>query len=117
MTGDDTGVRLVLVTTPDRETAESLARTLVEERLAACGNVVPGLRSIFRWEGEVQAEDEALLLLKTRVEHVERVGRRVAELHPYDVPEVVALPVCAGLGAYLDWVRFETRAEPGVADG
>lgn len=100
-------VLVVLVTTPTAEVAADLARALVEARLAACGNVVPGLRSIYRWEGAVQDEPEALLLLKTTRDRFEALRDEVLRRHPYQVPEVVALPVEAGSAAYLDWVRAQ----------
>ena len=100
---------VVLVTTPTPERAAELARTLVEERLAACGNVVPGLRSIYRWEGKVQDEAEALLVLKTTRARFEALRDRVLALHPYEVPEVIALPVEAGSARYLAWIADETR--------
>ena len=99
---------VVLVTTPTPERAAELARTLVEERLAACGNVVPGLRSIYRWEGKVQDEAEALLVLKTTRARFEALRDRVLALHPYEVPEVIALPVEAGSARYLAWIAGET---------
>lgn len=104
-----TDVLVVLVTTPTPERAAELARALVEERLAACGNVVPGLRSIYRWEGEVQDDPEALLVLKTTRARFEALRDRILALHPYQVPEVIALPVEAGSAAYLAWVAGETR--------
>jgi periplasmic divalent cation tolerance protein len=100
---------VVLVTTPSAEKAAQLARTLVEEGLAACGNVVPGLRSIYRWEGRVQDEPEALLLLKSRAGAFEALRRRIVELHPYDVPEVLRLGVEAGHEPYLAWIRDSVR--------
>ena len=102
-----TDVLLVLVTTPSAEVAAGLARALVEARLAACGNVVPGLRSIYRWEGQVQDDAEALLLLKTTRARFEALRDEVLRRHPYEVPEVVALPLEAGSAAYLDWVRAQ----------
>ncbi len=104
-----TDALVVLVTTPTPERAAEIARALVDERLAACGNVVPGLRSIYRWEGKVQDEPEALLLLKTTRDRFEALRDRVLALHPYDVPEVVALPVEAGSARYLAWLAGETR--------
>lgn len=98
-------VLLVLVTAPTPEVAADLARALVEARLAACGNVVPGLRSIYRWEGRVQDDAEALLLLKTTRDRFEALRDEVLRRHPYQVPEVLALPVEAGSAAYLAWVR------------
>lgn len=99
-----TDLLVVLVTTPSPEKAAEIARTLVEERLAACGNVLPALRSIYRWEGRVQDDAEALLLLKTTRGRFEALRDRVIQLHPYQVPEVVAVPAAAGSQPYLDWV-------------
>jgi periplasmic divalent cation tolerance protein len=101
-------VRVVLVTAPDAETGEALARALVEARLAACANVVTGVRSVYRWQGEVKSDAEVLLLLKTRADRAEALAARVKELHPYDLPEVLELPAVGGSAAYLDWVRTET---------
>ena len=95
---------LVLVTAPDPDTAASLARALVEERLAACGNLIPGVRSIYRWQGEVCDESEVLLILKTRQDAVEALRARVVALHPYECPEVVALSPTAVHPPYLAWV-------------
>ena len=103
-----TDARLVLTTLPTAEAAASLARTLVEERLAACGNVVPGLRSIYRWEGKLHDEAEVLLLFKTRAGQLERLQSRILELHPYQVPEVVAVAADAVTPAYLAWLLSET---------
>ena len=107
---NDTGVLVVLVTAPDTEVARRIASRLVEERLAACGNVVPGVTSLFRWEGAVRDEPEVLLVLKTSAGSLERLEARVRELHPYDVPEVLALPAVGGSEAYLDWVRDSVEA-------
>ncbi len=103
---------VVLVTAPDEERAASLARTLVEERLAACGNIVPGIRSIYRWKEAVEDEREALLLLKTRTSLFEALRARVVELHPYDCPEVLQLGVGAAHGPYLDWILESVRPHP-----
>ncbi len=103
-----TDALVVLVTTPTPERAAEIARAVVEERLAACGNVVPGLRSIYRWEGKVQDEPEALLVLKTTRARFEALRDRVLALHPYEVPEVIALPVEAGSARYLAWIAGET---------
>ncbi|WP_242393714.1 divalent-cation tolerance protein CutA [Anaeromyxobacter oryzisoli] len=99
---------VVLVTAPSPEKAAELARAVVEARLAACGNVVPGLRSIYRWEGTVHEDAEALLVLKTTRGRFEALRDRILALHPYQVPEVLALPVEAGSAAYLDWIAGET---------
>ena len=99
------GVLAVLVTGPDEETLASLCATLVEERFCACANILPRIRSIYRWEGAVEDEAEALAILKTTEDRLQGLTERVRALHPYDVPEVVALPVAGGSEAYLGWVR------------
>jgi periplasmic divalent cation tolerance protein len=101
-------VRVVLVTAPDAEAAARLARTLVEERLVACANLVPGVRSIYRWQGAVQEEGEVLLVLKTRAESCAALAARVRDLHPYQLPELLELPATGGSEAYLSWVRTES---------
>ena len=102
-------VCVVLVTAPDDETPGKIARALVEEKLVACVNIVPGVRSVYRWEGAVQEDAEVLLVLKTRADRCAAVAARVADLHSYDLPEVLVLPVSAGSDAYLDWVRTESK--------
>jgi periplasmic divalent cation tolerance protein len=99
---------VVLTTVPDRDAGVRIARTLVEERLIACANLAPGLTSIYRWEGELRTEDELLLLMKTRRAHLSRLTERLPQLHPYDIPELLALPVESGLPVYCDWVLDET---------
>lgn len=101
-------VRVVLVTVSSEEEGLKVARSLVERRLAACVNVVPGVRSIYRWKGAVQDERELLLVAKTREELLPRVVAAVKELHSYTVPEVIALPVLSGNESYLAWVKEET---------
>jgi len=105
---------VVLLTGPDRDTMERLARTLVEERLAACVNLLDGLRSIYRWEGSVEQADEVLAIVKTTRDRLGALERRVRELHPYDVPEIIALPVEGGSEAYLDWVSESVRSSGGA---
>lgn len=100
---------VLLCTVSSAEQGAELARPLVEEGLAACVNVVPGLRSIYRWKGEVCDDPEALLVIKTRRAKTAALAERVQALHPYDTPELIALPVEAGLTGYLGWVREETR--------
>lgn len=102
---------LVLCTTPDRDVAERLARALVDARAAACVNVVPGLRSFYRWQGEVEVGDELQLLIKTRAGRLDEVERIVRALHPYSVPELVALPIVAGADDYLAWIHEQTSSE------
>lgn len=99
---------LILTTLPNSDAAGELAKKVVGEKLAACANVLPAVRSIYRWQGKVQDENEVLVLLKTRQQHYERLKARILDLHPYDVPEVIALPVEQGHQAYLDWIARET---------
>jgi periplasmic divalent cation tolerance protein len=101
-------VEVALVTAPDPETAARIARTLVEERLAACVNLVPGVRSIYRWSGSVQEGVETLLIVKTRAERAEALEARVRALHPYELPEVLRLAAAGGSAPYLAWVLGET---------
>ncbi len=104
-------VLLLLTTAPDERTADELAGRLVEERLAACVNVLPGVRSVYRWKGEVHRDGEVLLVLKSTPEALPRLRDRLTELHPYEVPELLAFDVADGLPEYLAWVRAEV--EPG----
>jgi len=101
---------IVLVTAPSADKAAELARAVVEEQLAACGNIVPGLRSIYRWEGQVQDEPEVLLILKTRAALFEPLRSRIVALHPYDVPEVLRFDIADGHAPYLAWILGSTRA-------
>ncbi len=110
MNRSDASIHVALSTAPDAETATRIARALVDEQLAACVNLVPGVRSIYRWAGAVQEDAEVLLVAKTRADRVERLAERLRELHPYDLPELVALPVSGGLPAYLEWVAAEVEA-------
>jgi len=100
---------ILLVTAPDARSAARLSDALVGERLAACVTVVPGARSTYRWKGKIERSREAVLLVKTRAALVRRVERRVRELHPYDVPEILALPVASGEKRYLRWLGESTR--------
>lgn len=112
MTGDappPEPVSIVLSTVPDEATGRRIVGALLEERLVACGSLVPGATSLYRWEGEVRETGELLLLLKTRRSHLDRLTTRLSELHPYEVPEVLSLPVEQGLPAYCRWVTEETE--------
>ena len=99
---------MVLLTAPDSHTAERLARALVEERLAACVNTIPGVRSFYRWEGRLEDADELLLVVKTRADRTAALAARVRELHPYALPEVLELAAAGGSAEYLAWVRKES---------
>lgn len=100
-----------LCTCPDAETADRIATALVDERLAACVNVLPGLRSVYRWQGKAESAEEILLLIKTAQDRLKRVSARIAELHPYELPEVIAVEAAGGSAAYLDWIAAQTREE------
>jgi periplasmic divalent cation tolerance protein len=93
---------------PDKERAASLARALVDEGLAACVNIVPGVQSIYQWEGRLQEDEEVLCLIKTRPEVFDRARARILQLHPYEVPEILAFAVDNGTPAYLDWLKKST---------
>lgn len=105
-----TSVVAVYLTFPDHASAERLARLLVEERLAACVNVLRGARSVYRWEGAVVSDEEVIAVAKTTRCRLEALSERVHAEHPHEVPCVVAYPALGGLGAYLDWVDEETRS-------
>ena len=99
---------VVLTTVASDDEAVALVRGLLERRLIACGTILPAARSIYRWNDRVADEVEVVVLLKTRAERLEALEPAFAELHPYKVPELLALPVTAGLGRYLEWISAET---------
>lgn len=101
--------RIVLITCPDLAAARSLGRALVDRRLAACVNVIPGVTSIYRFEGTVHEDSEALLVCKTVQERVEALEAALRELHPYDVPECITLTPSRVEKKYLEWLTLETR--------
>jgi periplasmic divalent cation tolerance protein len=103
--------RVILMTAGSPEEAARLAQALVAERLAACVNIVGPIRSVYRWRGKVEDGAEHLLIAKTRSDLVPRLGERVKDLHSYEVPEVLALPILYGWPPYLDWLAAETRPE------
>jgi len=99
---------IVFVTTTDAAEAETIGRSLVEKRLAACCSIVPSVKSIFRWKGDLSEENESQLLIKTRSVRLQELIRHVNEMHSYDTPEIIALPVLAGSETYLQWIKDET---------
>jgi len=103
------GVSVLLVTAPSMEKGAEIAKTLVDESLIACANLVPGLRSIYRWKGELCDEAEVLVVMKTRTERFAAVEARIRSLHMYEVPEILQLDVAAGHQPYLDWVLGSVR--------
>ena len=108
-------VLLCLCTCPDAATARSLAERLVDERLCACVNLLPGVLSIYHWQGRREQAQETVLLIKTTTDAWPRLQQRVQALHLYSVPELVALPVERGLPAYLDWICAETAPSGGTS--
>ena len=100
---------LIYMTTGSAAEAERIGRALVTERLAACVNIVDGMRSMYRWEGEVQESGETILIAKTRADLVDKLTARVSELHAYDCPCVVSLAIDGGNSAFLDWIDAETK--------
>ena len=105
----DADVRVAFSTAPDETVAAHIARTLVDERLAACANLIPGVRSIYRFRGVIEDDREVLMVIKTRADRIEALAERLRALHPYEVPELLVLPTAGGLAPYLDWVRVEAR--------
>ena len=103
-----TDALVVMTTVANADEAVALIRTLLERRLIACGTALPGARSLYRWNDKIADEQEVVILLKTRAARLESLEVAFGELHPYRVPELLALPVSAGLGKYLDWIEDET---------
>jgi len=101
---------VVYVTAPEKEAAV-MAKRLVEERLAACVNLVPGVRSFYWWKGKIEDDPEVLCMIKTRASLFDALRDRVRELHSYEVEEIIALPIIAGNQPYLDWIQANTRAQ------
>jgi periplasmic divalent cation tolerance protein len=99
---------VVLCTCPDEASAERIASVLVEERLAACVNRVPGISSTYRWQGKVDRARECLLLIKTTSERFDALRERIVALHPYELPEVIAVDIALGHAPYLAWIATET---------
>jgi periplasmic divalent cation tolerance protein len=100
---------LVLTNLPDRAAAERLADLVIEKKLAACVNILASCRSVYRWKGAVQHDDEHPMLVKTTAERYPELEKALRAAHPYELPEIIAVPVERGLPAYLDWVAAETK--------
>lgn len=102
---------LVLTNVPDEASAQAIASAVVEQRLAACVNVLPAVRSIYQWQGVVEQASEVTLLMKTTMARYADLEAAVKAAHPYEVPEIIAIAVAAGLPAYLEWIASETKKE------
>jgi periplasmic divalent cation tolerance protein len=98
---------VVFITAKSEKEGEKIAQALLKEKLAACINIVPGLKSMFRWKGQISTEEEVLLLIKTKDKLFEKLKKRIIELHSYEVPEIIALGILAGYEKYLDWLKRE----------
>jgi periplasmic divalent cation tolerance protein len=107
-------ILLVLTMVPDQAIAQKLAKELVGRRLAACVNLLAPARSVYRWQGTVESADELPVLIKTTGRQYATLEKAILELHPYELPEIIAVPVTQGLPAYLDWVAAETAVESGT---
>ncbi len=105
-------VVIVYCTVPDTDTGQRIASHLVEYRLAACVTLIPGVTSVYRWKGEVETATEALLMIKARAADYARLETAVRSQHPYELPEIIAVPVSDGLTEYLDWVRTSNNEAP-----
>jgi len=101
--------QVVLVTCQDAAEAESIANTLVEEKLAACVNIAPSVKSIYRWKGKIERASEAMLFIKTRSDLFEQLSARIKQKHSYSCPEIISLPITQGFGPYLEWLKESTQ--------
>lgn len=106
-----TPMLIVITNVPDMAAGKTIARELVELRLAACVNILPAVESVYRWQGVVEEANEATLLIKTRQEHFADLQAAIRAAHPYEVPEIVAMPIVAGLPEYIDWMVRETTKD------
>ena len=100
---------LVLCTFPETESVKSVAETLVNEKLAACVNVISGVQSIFRWQDKIDNANENILIIKTKDSLYDELEARIKELHPYELPEIISVPIDKGLNKYLDWISESTK--------
>ena len=100
---------VIFITTSSPDEAEKIGRALVEEKLVACANIVPSIRSIYRWQGKICDDKETLIILKTKKELFEQIEQRVKALHSYEVPEIISMPIIEGSNEYLSWLENETK--------
>ncbi len=99
----------LFVTVPDEQTGKTIARALLRERLVACANIVSNIFSMYWWEDEIQEEPECLMIMKTKIGLFKELEKKVKQLHPYDVPEIISIPIVKGHTPYLDWLSTQTR--------
>lgn len=100
---------IILCTTPDQKTAHKIARDLVENKLAACCNILDNVKSVYRWQGKVQAEKECLMIIKSVSQNFEKIENRIRKMHPYEVPEIIASEITSGSADYLKWITENSR--------
>ncbi len=102
---------VIFCTCPDEASATTIANTLVDRDLAACVNIVPGLRTIYRWKAQRKTGSELLLIIKARLARYSELQAAIVELHPYELPEIIALPISTGLPAYLAWLEHDIKVD------
>jgi periplasmic divalent cation tolerance protein len=107
----DPQILMVMSNAPNKESAHALARALVEAKLAACVNILAGVQSVYRWQGKIEQAEEVTLLIKTTHQNYAKLQQTMVSAHPYDVPELIALPITEGYAPYLQWVAAETNPE------
>ncbi len=103
---------IILATCSSKQEAERIAASILKKRLAACGNIVDGVRSRFWWQGKIDSASEVLLMFKTRLTNFKRIEKEIKRIHSYEVPEIIALPIVAGSKEYLGWIEKVTHAAP-----
>jgi periplasmic divalent cation tolerance protein len=108
--GEPMSYIVVIMTTPNKEEAAKIVRSLVRERLIACANIVGPVSSVFWWQGKIDEENEFLILMKSHKNPFERISERIMEIHSYDVPEIIALPIIEGSPPYLDWLKTSLQS-------
>ena len=106
---DEKMVAAIYSTTGNMEDAKKIAHSLVEEKLVACVNIIPKIESVYRWQGKIEEDSECVLIAKTTDKNVDKTIQRIKELHPYDLPDIIVLPIIGGLKEYLNYVKDETK--------
>ena len=104
--------QIVLSTCPDQQSADQLANAIIEDGVAACVSIIPAIRSLYRWQGKVESSQEHLLLIKTRKSHYNSLQQLICNKHPYELPEIIAVPIEAGLEQYLSWIDNNLSKQP-----
>lgn len=113
---DHNSYLVILNTCPNKETATEVANTLIQRRLAACVNILPGLTSVYHWQGQIESEEEILLLIKSTQAAFDVVKDTICEIHPYELPEIVAVPLVGGLDTYLSWIDANVQSQRTITD-